>query len=77
MPTLPVVYDLSFVRYPEAHPRQRLRDLERLPAVIARAPLVHTISEFSKSEIVGVFGTSPDKIFVAPPAASQHFSTAR
>ncbi|MCP1831682.1 alpha-1,3-rhamnosyl/mannosyltransferase [Bradyrhizobium sp. USDA 4532] len=73
VPTLPVVYDLSFVRYPETHPRQRLRDLERLPAVIARAPLVHTISEFSKSEIVGVFGTSPGKIFVAPPAASRIF----
>jgi glycosyltransferase involved in cell wall biosynthesis len=73
VPTLPVVYDLSFVRYPEAHPRQRLQELERLPAVIARAPLVHTISEFSKSEIVGVFGTSPDKIFVAPPAASRIF----
>lgn len=73
VPTLPVVYDLSFVRYPEAHPRQRLRDLEGLPAAIARAPLVHTISEFSKSEIASVYGTSPDKIFVASPAASNIF----
>jgi alpha-1,3-rhamnosyl/mannosyltransferase len=73
VPTLPVVYDLSFVRYPEAHPRLRLRDLEGLPAVIARAPLVHTISEFSKSEIINVFGISPDRIFVAPPAASSIF----
>jgi alpha-1,3-rhamnosyl/mannosyltransferase len=73
VPTLPVVYDVSFVRYPEAHPRLRLRDLEGLPSVIARAPLVHTISEFSKSEIVSVFGTSPDKIFIAPPAASGIF----
>jgi alpha-1,3-rhamnosyl/mannosyltransferase len=73
VPTLPVVYDLSFVRYPQAHPRLRLRDLERLPALIVRAPLVHTISEFSKSEIVTVFGTSPDKIFIAPPAASGIF----
>ena len=73
VPTLPVVYDLSFVRYPEAHPHQRLRDLEALPAVIERSSLVHTISEFSKSEIVSVFGTSPDKIFIAPPAASSIF----
>ena len=73
VPTLPVVYDLSFVRYPEAHPHQRLRDLEALPALIERSSLVHTISEFSKSEIVSVFGTSPDKIFVAPPAASSIF----
>ena len=73
VPVLPVVYDLSFVRYPDTHPKDRLRQLEKLPKVIERAGLVHTISEFSKAEIVDVYGCSPDKIIVAPPAASTIF----
>lgn len=71
VPMLPTVYDLSFVRYPEAHPGDRLRRLDRLPALVARAPLVQTISHFSKREIASVYGISPDRIFVAPPAASR------
>jgi alpha-1,3-rhamnosyl/mannosyltransferase len=73
VPVLPVVYDLSFVRYPDAHPKDRLRQLEKLPRVIERASVVHTISEFSKAEIVDIYRCSPDKIVVAPPAASSIF----
>lgn len=73
IPILPVVYDLSFVRYPEAHPRQRVRELSRLGEVIQRAPFVQTISQFSKREIVEVYGCPPDRIVVAPPAASEIF----
>ncbi len=73
VPTFPVVYDLSFVRYPDAHPKARHAELSRLPDVIAQAPLIHTISEFSKREIMDVYGTSADKIIVAPPAASDLF----
>lgn len=72
-PTLPVVYDLSFIRYPEMHPPIRVRHLGRLPKVIARAPLVHTISEFSKEEIATTFNYPRDRIFVAYPAASDQF----
>lgn len=70
---LPVVYDLSFVRMPDTHPRERLQQLASLPKVIARAGLVHTISEFSRREIADVYGYPLDRIFVAPPAASKVF----
>jgi alpha-1,3-rhamnosyl/mannosyltransferase len=73
VPVLPVVYDLSFVRYPDTHPKDRLRQLEKLPRVLERARLIHTISEFSKREIIGVYGCAADKIIVAPPAASDIF----
>jgi glycosyltransferase involved in cell wall biosynthesis len=73
IPTLPVVYDLSFVRYPESHPKTRLRELAQLPKVIHRAPIVQTISHFSKNEIVDVFGCAPEKIIVVPPAAREIF----
>ena len=70
---LPVVYDLSFIRFPETHPKERLKLLERLPYVIEQAPFIQTISQFSKSELIDVFKCQPDKVFVAPPAASPVF----
>ena len=73
VPTLPIVYDLSFLRHPESHPRERLKWLAGLRDVIARAPLVHTISEYSKAEIHSAYGYPLDKIFVAPPAAAEIF----
>ncbi len=73
VPTLPVVYDLSFIRYPDMHPKERLRRLSSLQKYVEQAPLVHTISEFSKREIVEVYGIDPDRIFVAYPAAAVHF----
>jgi glycosyltransferase involved in cell wall biosynthesis len=71
--TLPVVYDLSFVRYPATHPEERLKWLDRLPALIAKAPSIQTISEFSRNEIASVYGYPKDQIFVAPPAAAAIF----
>jgi glycosyltransferase involved in cell wall biosynthesis len=72
-PTLPVVYDLSFVRYPQMHPKERVRQLSKLPKLIERATLVHTISEFSKREIVDVFGYPQERVFVAYPGAASVF----
>ena len=71
--TLPVVYDLSFVRFPEFHPKARLRRLERLPSLLKRSPRVQTISQFSRNEIASYYGYDPDRIFVAPPAAAGIF----
>ena len=71
--TLPVVYDLSFVRYPEMHPKERLRQLSSLQKYVEQAPLVHTISEFSKREIVDVYNVAADRVFVAYPAAAANF----
>lgn len=73
VPILPVIYDLSTFRHPEFHPRDRVEWLEPLRAFVARAPLVHTISDFSRREIADVFGYPAERIFVAPPAASALF----
>jgi len=71
--TLPVVYDLSFVRFPETHPRERIDWLTRLPEVVAKAPLIQTISEFSRNEIATLYNYPREKIFVAPPAPAAIF----
>lgn len=73
VPVLPVVYDLSFVRMPEAHPEDRLKQMAPLEKTIARAEQIHTISEFTRNEITSVYGCPREKIFVAPPAASDVF----
>lgn len=74
VPLLPVVYDLSFERYPSFHPQDRRKQLNRLPEAISTAPLVQTISAFSKTEIVTLYGYPADKIFVAPPAPAEIFT---
>lgn len=73
VPVLPVIYDLSFVRRPETHPPDRLRQMKPLARTVAGAPLIHTISEFTRREIAAVYGYPLEKIFVAPPAASPVF----
>lgn len=74
VPVIPVVYDLSAFRYPQYHPDDRVRWLAPLAKTIARAPSVQTISEFTKREIVELFGYPAERIFVAPPAAADLFA---
>jgi alpha-1,3-rhamnosyl/mannosyltransferase len=66
-PTIPVVYDLSFVRFPETHPPARLQRLRRLAEQLQAAPVVHTISHFSAREIADIFGISLTRIAVIYP----------
>lgn len=73
VPVLPVIYDLSFVRFPEAHPSDRLRQMRPLAKTVARASQIQTISEFSRREIASVYNYPIEQIFVAPPAASEIF----
>jgi len=74
VPVLPVIYDLSTFRHPEFHPVDRVRWLAPVEGLVARASIVQTISEFSKREIMSVFGTCAEKIFVAPPAAAELYA---
>jgi glycosyltransferase involved in cell wall biosynthesis len=72
-PVLPVIYDLSYVRIPQAHPKERVEWLENQLKLIVDVPYIQTISEFSKSEIVAVLGIPPSRIYVAYPAPSPQF----
>lgn len=67
------VHDLSHIRYPQFHPKSRLKWMEALPRTLERADKILTVSEFSKREIIEVFGTLAEKIVVAYNAvADQH-----
>jgi glycosyltransferase involved in cell wall biosynthesis len=73
-PVLPFIHDLSHIRHPQMHPKDRIKWLQRQLALVADAPLVQTNSHFSKCEITSVLGIPPDRIHVTYAAPSPEFS---
>jgi len=66
-PALTTVHDLSWLSFPEAHPVERVRFLDRhLPKTLARANLVLTDSDFIAAEIAERFGIARAKIRAIP-----------
>ena len=66
-PALTTVHDLSWLSFPEAHPVERVRFLDRhLPKTLARANLVLTDSDFIAAEIAERFGIAREKIRAIP-----------
>jgi alpha-1,3-rhamnosyl/mannosyltransferase len=66
-PALTTVHDLSWLSFPEAHPVERVRFLEKhLPETLARADLVLTDSEFIAAEIASRFALPRTKIRAIP-----------
>lgn len=56
------VHDLSWIRYPETHPADRVRWLNQaLPQAINDAQKIIVVSDFVKQEIIDVFGSSYEK----------------
>jgi alpha-1,3-rhamnosyl/mannosyltransferase len=69
------VHDLSWIRYPQTHPEDRRRTLERdFPALLRRASHVLTDSSFVKTELISEFGLQDTLITTAPLAARSAFS---
>ena len=71
--TIPVVWDLSHVRYPETHPPSRIRWMRWVEEACREAPAVHTISDFTAGEIVELFGIPRSRLHVIPPAVGATF----
>lgn len=75
-PVLPFVHDLSHVRHPQMHPKDRVQWLRKHLALVADAPLVQTNSHFSKREITAVLGIPPERIHVTYAAPGAEFRRA-
>lgn len=70
---VPVVYDLSFYRYPSTVATRNLIYLRRLvPGSIKKAPMVVTISHAVAQEISERFKVSMDRIKVVHPGIDHH-----
>jgi alpha-1,3-rhamnosyl/mannosyltransferase len=76
-PILPVIYDLSHLRFPQAHPQERVEWLENQLKLLTDVRYLQTISEFTKNEIVALLGVSSDRIYVTYPAPGAVFQPER
>jgi glycosyltransferase involved in cell wall biosynthesis len=76
-PVLPFIHDLSHLRHPTMHPKERVEWLEAQLTSIAGVPYVQTNSRFSKGEISAVLGVPSDRIYVTYAAPGAQFHRAR
>jgi alpha-1,3-rhamnosyl/mannosyltransferase len=66
-PSVATVHDISYLRYPQFHPRERVRFLERhLPPTLARADALIVDSHYVRDELVNVLGVDAAKLHVVP-----------
>lgn len=65
-PMVLTVHDLSHVRYPEAHPVARVKWLNGLEQAIRKADQVIAVSQFTKDEIIDVYGDLGTPISMVP-----------
>ncbi len=57
------IHDLSVIRHPEFHPRDRVENLVRLfPGILRRCDLILTDSDFSRQEILDCFRLPDDRV---------------
>jgi alpha-1,3-rhamnosyl/mannosyltransferase len=77
-PTVLTVHDLSYVRYPETHPSDRVRIMAKLlPPAIERAAHILTDSQFQRAEIIEYFGTAADRVTACYLGVAEEFRPRR
>ncbi len=62
-PTVVSIHDLSWIRYPETHPKERVAIMNRiLPLALERVQHVITDSDFIRREVIEEFGVPADRV---------------
>jgi len=56
------VHDVSFIRYPEAHPAARIRAMERFPEAVEKADAIITDSHFTARELIDCLPVDSAKV---------------
>ena len=70
-----VIHDVAALRHPEWYGRAYAAwQRALLPRLARRAPVLLTVSEFSKGELVEVLGADPERVHVAPGGVDERFS---
>jgi alpha-1,3-rhamnosyl/mannosyltransferase len=73
-PTVVTAHDLSWIRFPETHPPERVAVMNKLfPRSLKAASHVLTDAEFIRQEIIEEFGVAPDRITSVPLGARRIF----
>ncbi len=74
LPTVVTVHDLSILRYPETHPKDRVAFMsKRIGKSIQRADCVITDSEYVRQEVLSEFNLPAEKVVSVLLAASDSF----
>lgn len=72
--SITTIHDLSHIHYPEYHPRERVRFMEReLPRTIDRAAHIITDSAFVKREVVNLLGVAEQRVTAIPLGVERSF----
>jgi alpha-1,3-rhamnosyl/mannosyltransferase len=75
LPTVVTIHDLSILRYPETHPRDRVAFMtRRLGESIRRADCVISDSEYGRQEILAEYNLPSEKVVSVLLAAGSVFS---
>jgi alpha-1,3-rhamnosyl/mannosyltransferase len=73
LPTVATLHDLSALRHPEWHPRDRVAHFERhLPRALTQACHFCAISEFGRQEIVRHLGVAAERVTVTYMGSRAH-----
>ncbi len=65
--SITTIHDLSFYHYPQFHPRERIRYMEReFSKTLDRAKHIITDCQYVKNELNSILGISTDRISVVP-----------
>jgi alpha-1,3-rhamnosyl/mannosyltransferase len=63
VPFVTTIHDLSWLRFPHTHPRDRVRWLSRaMPGTLERAAAIIVDSDFVRGEVVTQFACPPDRV---------------
>ena len=73
-PSVSTVHDLSWRHYPQFHPRDRVRAMEKhMPRTLAQATHVLTDSSFVRQEVIEHFHVAPERITAVPLGVEPEF----
>lgn len=73
-PSVVTVHDISWVRHPETHPLERLREMNRfMPKVIDHATHIMVDSDFVRDEVMSHFGVAGDRVTTVLLGVSPEF----
>jgi alpha-1,3-rhamnosyl/mannosyltransferase len=74
IPFVVTIHDLSWLRYPETHPPDRVRWLERgIPRTLREARAVLVVSDFIRQDVLAKFGVRPDFVHTTHLGVSAMF----
>lgn len=74
-PTVVTVHDISWVRYPETHPADRVREMNRvMPNVVKHAAHIMVDSEFVRQEVMDYYGLPAERVTTVLLGVSPEFT---